>query len=102
MNPRPRMMSEPSNVTTNPPAARVESAARFAAAMSSGASPWRAGAARSWKIRGELTIRACSGWAKGTWMTSIRNKALLGFESGGAPEHPASSLGERTGAEPET
>ena len=53
-------------------------------------------------MRGEFTIRACSGCANGTWMTSIRNSAEPGFESGGALEHPASSLGDRTGAEPDT
>ena len=58
--------------------------------------------ARSLKIRGELTIAACSGWASGTLMTSIRNSAEFGSWSGASLEHPGSSLGERTGAEPET
>jgi len=53
-------------------------------------------------MRGELTMCACSGWASGTWITSIRNRAELGFESSGALEQPASSLGDRTGADPET
>ena len=53
-------------------------------------------------MRGELTIRACSGCASGTWITSIRNNVVLGFESTGAAEHPGSSLGERTGADPDT
>src|SRR5436853_2561831 len=95
----PRTTSTPLRVAVNPPLARASAAAFAAAAMSSGASPWRAGATRSWKMRGEFTIRACSGCANGTWMTSIRNSAEPGFESGGALEHPASSLGDRTGAE---
>src|SRR5436853_6848118 len=73
-----------------------------AARESATSSPCRAGAARSLKIRGEVTIFACSGCANGTWITSIRNSAEFGFESGGAPEHPASSLGDRTGADPDT
>src|SRR5882724_1814417 len=73
-----------------------------AARESARSSPCRAGTARSLKIRGELTIRACSGCANGTWITSIRNSAEFGFESGGALEHPASSLGDRTGADPDT
>ena len=48
------------------------------AAMSSGASPCFGGATRSLKIRGELTIAACSGCASGTLMTSMRNSAELG------------------------
>src|SRR6266566_5199153 len=70
--------------------------------VSSGVSPCERAWVRSLKIRGELTIRACSGCASGTWITSIRNNAELGFESGGALEHPASSLGDRTGADPDT
>src|SRR5690242_12612887 len=35
-------------------------------------------------------------------MTSMRNSALLGSCSGSASEHPASSLDDRTPAEPET
>ena len=77
MKPGKTIASRPLIVATNPPAARAESADRWAAAMSSGASPWRAGAARSLKMRGELTIAACSGWASGTRMTSMRNKAVL-------------------------
>src|ERR1051325_12011946 len=52
-------------------------------------------------MRGELTIAACCGAASGTLMTSIRKRALLGFESGLAATQPGSSLGERTGAAPE-
>ncbi len=95
-------MSAPLSFAVNPPLARASAAAFAAAAMSSGASPCWGGATRSWKMRGELTIRACSGCANGTWITSIRNSAEFGFESGGAPEHPASSLGDRTGADPDT
>ena len=61
----------------------------------------RGGATRSLKIRGELTIAACSGCASGTLMTSMRNSAELGSLSGVARTHPDSSLGERTPAEPE-
>src|SRR5437660_735550 len=60
------------------------------------------GAARESKIRGEATMAACCGVASGTLITSIRNSELLGFESGDSRTQPASSLGERTGAEPET
>ena len=52
--------------------------------------------ARSWKMRGELTIAACSGCASGTLMTSMRNSAMFGSSSGAASEQPGSSLGERT------
>ncbi|HLB82300.1 MAG TPA: hypothetical protein VJJ54_04365 [Gemmatimonadales bacterium] len=52
-------------------------------------------------MRGELTIAACCGVASGTLMTSIRKRALLGLESGDAATQPGSSVGERTGAEPE-
>ena len=58
---------------------------------SSGASPCRAGAVRSWKIRGELTIAACSGCARGTLMTSIRKSAVLGSLSGIVPEQLGNS-----------
>lgn len=34
-------------------------------------------------------------------MTSMRNSALLGLESGGAATQPGSSAAERTGADPE-
>src|SRR5438105_1378243 len=62
---------------------------------------WRVGAVRSLKMRGELTIRACSGCATGTLMTSMRNSAELGFTSGASATQPGSSLGERTRDEPE-
>ncbi len=52
-------------------------------------------------MRGLLTIRACSGAASGTRTTSMRKSAELGSSSGSLSEHPASSLGERTGAAPE-
>ena len=53
-------------------------------------------------MRGELTIFAAAGLASGTWMTSMRNSAVFGSYVIGRPEHPGSSLGERTGAEPDT
>ena len=51
---------------------------------------------------GELTMAARSGLASGTRMTSMRKSAELGSSSGAAPEHPASSEGERTPADPDT
>src|SRR6185437_8445964 len=56
---------------------------------------------RSLKMRGELTIAACSGFANGTLITSIRNSAEFGSSLGFMREQPASSLGERTPADPE-
>src|SRR6185312_10664579 len=52
-------------------------------------------------MRGELTMAACSGFANGTLITSIRNNAELGSSDGLAREQPVSSLGERTPADPE-
>ena len=52
-------------------------------------------------MRGELTTRDRSGAASGTWITSMRYSDELGSWSGGRREQPASSLGERTVAEPE-
>jgi hypothetical protein len=75
---------------------------RRAAATGSNGSAWRGGAVRSWKMRGELTMCAFVGSASGTWMTSMRKSAEFGSSSGFAPEHPGSSFGDRTGAEPET
>src|SRR6059036_1685702 len=49
-----------------PPLARQSAACLAAAAMSSGVSPCLGGAVRPLKIRGELTMAACSGWASGT------------------------------------
>src|SRR5690348_17274557 len=86
----------------NPPLARHSAASLAEAAMSSGISPCRGGAVRPLKMRGELTMAACSGCATGTLITSMRNRALLGFESGAAATQPGSSLGERTGADPDT
>ena len=71
-------------------------------ALSCGAEPCDSTAARSLKMRGELTIAACSGCASGTLMTSMRKRAVLGSCSGLAFEQPANSLGDRAGAEPET
>ena len=75
--------------------------AAASSAMSAEAGPWRGGATRLAKIRGELTMAACSGWASGTLITSIRNSAVVESWSGVTPTQPGSSLGERTGAEPE-
>ena len=100
--PGPSTKSVPRTFAVNPPTARAESAALAAAAMSSGVSACVAASVRSWKIRGELTMLASSGWASGTLMTSIRNRAEFGFESGARREQPASSLGERTPADPDT
>src|SRR5207244_9944801 len=97
-----RMYSSSPTFAVKPPLARHSAAALAAAAMSSGVSPCLGGAVRPLKIRGELTMAACSGWASGTLMTWIRKRALFGFESGDAATQPGSSLGERTGAEPET
>src|SRR5216117_4151079 len=63
-----------------PPLARQSAASLAAAAMSSGVSPCLGGAARPLKIRGELTIAACSGCASGTLMTSFRNSTLFRTE----------------------
>ena len=48
------------------------------------------------KIRGRLTMRAFSGEASGTWMTSMLKRAVLGSSSGLSPEQPASSSADRT------
>jgi len=70
--------------------------------MSSGASPCCGGGASESRNRAPPTIAACCGAASGTRITSIRNSELFGLESGDCRTHPGSSLGERTGAEPET
>ena len=46
----------------------------------------------SMKIRGRDTILASCGAARGTFMTSMRNRAVLGSVSGGPPEQPLSIL----------
>ena len=91
----------PSMVTTYCPLRFAFSMARCALAISSGASPCRGGATRSLKMRGELTIAACSGCASGTLMTSMRKSAEFGFTSGVSRTQPGSSFGERMPAEPE-
>ena len=48
------------------------------------------------KMRGRLTMRAFSGAASGTWMTSMLKSAVLGSSSGPSAEQPASSSAERT------
>ena len=73
----PSTISTPFTFAVNPPLARASAAVLAAAATSSGVSPCLVGSTRPWKIRGELTIRACSGAASGTRMTSIRNSAEL-------------------------
>ena len=90
-------IDSPSMTTTNAPAARALSIS----ALSAGDSPWLAGATRSLKMRGELTIAARSGFRTGTLITSIRKSEELGSLSGVAPMHPGSSLGERMPADPE-
>jgi len=87
---------------TQGPAGSAARSARAAAAMSSGASPWRAGATRSWKMRGELTIAARSGCDSGTLMTSMRNCAVFGLSVMLPWLHPGNSSAERTPADPET
>ena len=52
-------------------------------------------------MRGVLTTAACSGWASGILMISMRMSAEFGSLSGAAVTHPGSSLGERTNDEPE-
>src|SRR5690242_4174457 len=80
---------------------------RFAAltaapfAVSATATPCVGGAVRSLKIRGELTIFACSGCANGTRMTSMRKSAVLGSVMS-PPSQPAISLVDRTRASPDT
>ncbi len=96
-----RTCSSPSTVMMNFPAALASAISFASAALSAGVSPCAFGATRLSKIRGELTIAACSGWATGTLMTSMRNQAVLGSCDGIAAVHPASSLGERTADEPE-
>src|SRR3954471_18329708 len=73
----------------------------MAATLSSCAMPWVGAAERFWKMRGVATTAACSGWASGTLMISMRISADAGFLSTGSPRQPASSLGERTDDEPE-
>src|SRR6476620_10640301 len=68
-------------------------------ATSSGAEPCVLGCVRSLKMRGELTIAACSGWASGILMTSMRKSAELGFCSGIALTQPDISVGDRGGEE---
>src|SRR2546429_1028009 len=51
----PRTTSTPLRVAVNPPLARASAAAFAAAAMSSGASPWRAGAPRYRQLDGQFT-----------------------------------------------
>jgi len=71
-------------------------------AVSAGATPCVAGAARSLKMRAVLTIFACSGCATGTRMISTRKSALFGSVTPPASAQPAISFDERTGARPET
>ena len=57
--------------------------------------------AGSAKMRGRLTMRAFSGAASGTSMTSMLKSAVLGSSFGSAFEQPASSSPERTVLVPE-
>jgi hypothetical protein len=88
-------------VKTNAPRAFASAISFAAVALSSGVSPCEGGATRLSKIRGELTIAACSGCATGTLITSIRNQAVFGSTFGIAALQPASSPGERTAEDPE-
>src|SRR3954470_1662974 len=85
----------------NPPCALASASAFASSALSAGVSPCLGGATRLLKIRGELTMAACSGCASGTLMTSIRNQAELGSLLGIPAVQPGSSRAERTGEEPE-
>jgi len=71
-------------------------------AVSAYATPCEDTATRSLKMRGLLTIRACSGCASGTRITSMRNSALFGSVVSFPVLHPGSSVLERTGASPDT
>ncbi len=94
--------SWPNSRATYPPWARAESTTRLPSSISCCISPCCGGGASESKMRGELTIAASCGAASGTLMTSMRNSELFGFESGDCRTHPGSSVGERTGAEPDT
>jgi hypothetical protein len=96
-----RTRGEPPMSTTKSPRARAAATACRCASMSAGAAPWRGGACRPLKMRGELTMAADAGFASGTLMTSMRNSAEFGSLAGAAAEHPGSSASERTFAEPE-
>ena len=93
--------SSPKIVAVNPPFAFASATSLALSALSTSDSPCRAGFVRSLKMRGELTIAACSGCASGTLMTSMRKSAELGSSFGSALEQPGSSFGERTREEPE-
>ena len=64
-------------------------------------SPEIAPIAASAKTRGRFTMRAFSGSASGTWMTSMLKSAVLGSSLGSSPEHSASSSAERTAPVPD-
>src|ERR1041384_4707906 len=86
--------SAPNSVAVKAPLALASSSALAAAAMSSGASPWRGGATRSLKMCGEETTAAGSGGATGTLMTSMRKYAELGSAAFRLqPERGRSQLG---------
>src|SRR3954451_13167949 len=86
---------------TNPPFALASATFLAFSMLSAGPSPCLGGATRLSKIRGELTMAACSGCASGILMTSMRNQAELGSLVGIAATQPDSSLEDRTGEEPE-
>jgi hypothetical protein len=52
-------------------------------------------------MRGSFTMRASSGEASGTRITSIWKSEVSGSSSGGRPEHPSISAAGRTGLVPE-
>src|SRR2546421_11740808 len=100
MKPGPNTYSRPFTAAVKPPLARASAAILACRATSYGASAWVAGAVSESKLRGELTISACCGAASGTLITSMRQRALLGFESGGVVTQPGSAVGVRTGPAP--
>jgi len=97
-----RTTGNPWNFTTYAPRACAASASRVAVAKSAGLAPCIGGSTKASKRRGRFTMLACSGWASGTRMISIRKRAEAVSCSGSADEHPASSSAGRTGAWPET
>src|SRR5437764_15497598 len=101
MKPGPSTYSRPFTAAVKPPLARASAATLACRATSSGASAWVAGAVSESKMRGELTMAACCGAASGTLMTSIRKRALLGFEAGDRATQPGVPVGDRTWAAPD-
>src|SRR5689334_5385681 len=86
----------------NPPVARAESTKRFALATSSSVGPCDGVTLRPEKMLARFTTAAVAGLASGTLMTSILQRAELGFESGRSRTQPGNSVGERIWADPDT